>query len=107
MFRNSTTLPLPNGRFSDVVLTTPGILNASTWPTRLWLWTDGNSLPAYGRLRNVPLISTSAFGTLYVTRPFRFVCHPDSRWQNACGHCPTPPRNVSRNPPVPPHAEKM
>ena len=46
-----------------------------------------------GRLWNVPLTSTSIFGTLYVASPFKFVCHPDSRWQKACGHCPRPPRN--------------
>ncbi len=73
----------------------------------LWLCTDGNSFPGYGRLRNVPLISTSIFGTVYVARPFTFVFHPDSRWQDDCGHCPTPPRNVSRNPSVPPQGPKM
>src|SRR5215510_2453731 len=107
MFRNSTTCPLPNGRFRDVVLTTPGMLNASTCAERLWLCTEGNSFPGYGRLRNVPLSSTSTFGMVYVASPFRFVCQPDSRWHDDCGHCPMPPRNVSRNPPVPPQGPKM
>src|SRR5262249_24009958 len=85
-FRNSTVLPLPNGRLRLVVLTTPGMLSASAWPPQLWLWVDGNSFPAYGRLRNVPLTSMSIFGTLYVASPLMFVCQPDSRWQNCSGH---------------------
>ena len=68
----------------------------------LWVATLGKLAPGYGRLRNVPLISTSIFGTVYVASPFTFVCHPDSRWQKACGHCPTPPRKVSRNGPCRP-----
>ena len=62
---------------------------------------------AYGTLRKVPLNSTSIFGMVYVASPLKVVCHPDSRWQNACGHWPIPPRKVSRNPPVPPHGPKM
>ena len=54
----------------------------STCPPRLWLCTEGNSFPGYGRLLNVPLISTSIFGTVYVASPLKFVFHPDSRWQN-------------------------
>src|SRR5688572_1332893 len=107
MFRNWTTFPLLNGRFRPDVFTTPGMLSTSTWPLRLWLCTEGNSLPGYGRLLNVPLSSTSIFGIVYDASPFRFVFHPDSRWQKACGHCPMPPRNVSRNPPVPPQGPKM
>src|SRR6185436_16653123 len=105
--RNSTTCPEPNGRLSDVSLTTPGMLNASTCAPRLWLWTEGNSLPGYGMLRKVPLSSTSTFGMVYVASALKFVCQPDSRWQNDAGHWAIPPRNVSRKPPVPPHGPKM
>ena len=91
-------MPLESGR-PRLVLSTPGIPrnNASVWPPRLWLCTEGNSFPGYGRLLNVPLTSTSIFGTVYEASPLMFVFHPDSRWQNCCGHWPTPPRNVSRN----------
>src|SRR5262249_61698267 len=100
MFRNSKPFPLPNGRPRDVWL-----LSASTCPPRLWLCTEGKLLPGYGRLRNVPLSCTPIFDRSEIASPFTFVCHADSRWQNAFGHCPAPPRNGS--PFVPPQEPKI
>ena len=40
--------------------------------------------------------------------PLSVVCHPDSRWQNACGHCPMlVALNVSKNAREPPQGAKM
>src|SRR5262245_6581761 len=89
MLRNWIGMPLDSGR-PRVVLSTPGMPrnNARVWAPRLWLCTDGNSFPGYATLLSVPLTSTSIFGTVYEASPLRFVFHPDSRWQNCCGHCP-------------------
>src|SRR5688500_15210817 len=103
MFRNSIGSPLESGR--PRLVSTIG--TASTCPPILWLVTLGKLLPGYGTLFHVALSSTSIFGTLYDARPLRFVCHPDSRWQNCCGHWPSDGLNCLKKSSVPPQAAKM
>src|SRR5215831_10230119 len=85
---------------ANPTLVSPDSRNAV--PVRLWFVMDGKFPPGYGRLWNVPLMSTSTFGTLYDARPFRFVSQPDSRWQNDCGICARPPMNGEPKPSEPP-----
>jgi hypothetical protein len=95
------TLPLASGRPRLDGAT--GGKNTSACPPMLWLVTLGKLLPGYGTLFHVALSRMSTFGTVYDARPFRFVCHPDSRWQNSRGHWPIDGLNCLKKSSVPPH----